>query len=229
MVMESMGKKYYVTIYGLIACGILYYIEQYVGVSYAYKASLKVLLFLLIPWFGIRKLEDTSTKVLLGLDHMKWRDIKLGVVVGGLAFVSLVGLAFIFVPMIDFVSMREELANKLHVTKTTFVFVGLYITFINSLLEEVFFRGVLLMSYLKKGQRIFGICFSAILFGIYHMAMFQTWFPPVLVALCVVGLILVGVGFNLINMKTKTFVNSWIIHIIADSAIMLIGYKMLYM
>ena len=222
-------KKHRLTIYALVACSVLYYTEQYIGVSYAYKASLKVFLFFIFPLLGIYRMKETRIRDFLGLEHVRWVDIKLGLMIGGIAFLTLIGLAVLFVPMIDFVSMRGELAHKLQVTKKTFIFVGLYITFINSFLEEIFFRGVLLLSYLRNKQKVFGILFSAILFGVYHMAMFQTWFPPLLVVLCVLGLIFVGISFNLINIKTKSFINSWIIHIIADSAIMLVGYKMLYM
>lgn len=222
-------KKIHIVLYALLTCGILYYIEQGVGISYGYKAALKVILFLVIPLFMLLKSQEGTLRHIIGIDHVKFKDIKRGLLIGAGAFIGMVLLAFIFHQSIDFESIRIEIDEKLHVTKTTFVFVGLYITLVNSLLEELFFRGFIFLTLHKAGGKKLAMWFSAILFGCYHMAMFQTWFPPALVLLCVVGLVAVGLFFNWINLRTKTFLNSWLVHIIADAAIMIIGFRMLYL
>jgi membrane protease YdiL (CAAX protease family) len=217
-----------VSLYSLLACGLLYYIEQGVGVAYVIKASLKIVLFLVMPILMMLYSKEVKIGDLLGLRHMNFKSLKLGLIVGGVSFVSLILLGTLFAPMIDFESLRLELSEKLHVTKGVFLFIALYITFVNSLLEEFFFRGFMYLS-ISKDHKKAGMLFSALLFGLYHMAMFQTWFPTWLVALCVVGLVGVGLFFNWVNDRSKTFMNSWVIHIIADSAIMIFAYKMLYL
>ena len=217
-----------VSLYSLLACGLLYYIEQGVGVAYVIKASLKIVLFLVIPCLMMGYSKEIKIGDLLGIRHMSFKSLKLGLIIGGLSFVSLILLGTLFAPMIDFDSLRLELSEKLHVTKGVFLFIALYITLVNSLLEEFFFRGFMYLS-ISKDHKKAGMFFSALLFGLYHMAMFQTWFPRWLVAVCVVGLICVGLFFNWVNDRSRSFMNSWVIHIIADSAIMIFAYKMLYL
>lgn len=214
-------------LYSLLACGLLYYIEQGVGVAYAIKASLKIILFLVVPILMMGHSKEIKIGDLLGIRHVSFKSLKIGLIIGGFSFISLIILGVLFAPMIDFESLRLELSEKLHVTRSVFLFIALYITFVNSLLEEIFFRGFIYLSISKDYEKL-GM-FSAFLFGFYHMAMFQTWFSTWLVGLCVAGLIGVGLFFNWVNKRSKTFVNSWVIHIIADSAIMIFAYKMLYL
>jgi membrane protease YdiL (CAAX protease family) len=225
----DMKDNKWIVLYGLVACGLLYVVEQGMGVSYVIKASLKVLLFLGLPLLGLKMKGGETVKHVLGLEHIRLKDIRRGIKLGLVAFVALIALGVFFAPTIDFTSIRTEIGDKLKVTAKTFLFVGLYITFVNSLLEELFFRGFLYLGLDQGGWPKVAMFFSSILFGIYHMAMFQTWFSKGLVALCVFGLILVGMFFNYVNRRTHTFLNSWVIHIIADSAIMIFAFKMLYM
>jgi len=222
-------KKWTLIAYALLACGILYYVEQGVGVTYAIKAGLKGILFIGVPLGYFIFWRKQSFKRFLGLDHISRDTIVKGIVIGVGAFVGMVLLATVFSPMINFSDIRQELADKLHVTAGTYLAVGMYIIFINSLFEELFFRGIVFLKLEELGHRKHAMVFSSVLFGVYHMAMFRTWFPPMLVALCVGGLICVGLLFNWINSQSKTFINSWIVHILADLGIIIIGYKMLYM
>lgn len=224
-----MRHNKWLLLYGLLACSFLYMIEQGIGVSYAIKAGFKIVLFLCVPLVFMQKAGHDSLREILGLDHIDLKDVNMGIKIGLIAFGVLIALGVFFAPTIDFDSIRQELSEKLHVTVRSFIFVGLYITFVNSLLEELFFRGFLYGFLKRSGWSTVAMFFSSLLFGVYHMAMFQTWLSPGLVILCVIGLIIVGIFFNYINNKTSTFLNSWIIHIIADSAIMLFAFKMLYM
>lgn len=68
--------------------------------------------------------------------------------------------------------------------------------------------------------------YSSLLFALYHIAIFKSWFNIWLILLALTGLISVGFIFNFIDTKSNNFINSWIVHILADMAIMLIGMKM---
>ncbi|TAH63854.1 MAG: CPBP family intramembrane metalloprotease, partial [Gottschalkiaceae bacterium] len=102
-------------------------------------------------------------------------------------------------------------------------------TFINSFLEEFFFRGFIFLNLYKLGFKKGAYIFSSILFSLYHIGIFKNWFNPLLIILAVSGLISVGFIFNYIDTKSKSFINSWIVHILADAAIMLIGLRMFNM
>jgi membrane protease YdiL (CAAX protease family) len=221
-------KKVLIIIYALISCGILYFVEQSVGVSYLFKSSLKLVLFVVLPMFYLKKNKSQGDVKKFKLDRSCLSNLKHAFIFGILGALLIIILGIVFSPTIDFVSLRLELAEKLKVTKSVFIFVALYITFINSFIEEFFFRGIVYLGLDSEGKRLVGSLFSGILFGLYHMAMFASWFSPLLVFICVLGLSLVGVFFNYINTRTKSFLNSWIIHIIADTSIMAFGYFMLY-
>lgn len=221
-------KKVLIIIYALISCGILYFVEQSVGVSYLIKSSLKLVLFVVLPMLYLRKNQSQGDVKKFKLDRNNFSNLKHAFIFGILGALLIIILGIVFSPTIDFVSLRLELAEKLKVTKSVFIFVALYITFINSFIEEFFFRGIVYLGLDSEGRRLVGSLFSGILFGLYHMAMFASWFSPLLVFICVLGLSLVGVFFNYINTRTKSFLNSWIIHIIADTSIMAFGYFMLY-
>jgi hypothetical protein len=55
---------------------------------------------------------------------------------------------------------------------------------------------------------------------------FEKWFAPPIFVLAVIGLAAVGVLFDAMDIKNRTIYNSWLPHILADSAIMVIGFKM---
>lgn len=221
-------KKVLIILYALISCGILYFIEQSVGVSYLIKSSLKLFLFVVLPLISLKKGKKDGKIRKRKFDKKELKNLKYAFVLGILGGIIIIVLGVAFSPTIDFVALKIELAEKLKVTKSVFIFVALYITFINSFIEEFFFRGVVYLGLDREGKRVLGSLFSGILFGLYHMAMFASWFSPILVFICVLGLSIVGVFFNYVNRRTKSFLNSWVIHMIADTSIMVFAYYMLY-
>ena len=104
--------------------------------------------------------------------------------------------------------------------------VGIYITLGNSFLEEFFFRGFIFLNLYNQGYKKIAYIYSSLLFGVYHIAIFKTWFSPLLTVLALLGLVIAGIVFNWIDTKSENFINSWIVHILADSAIIIIGMGM---
>ncbi|MBZ9635369.1 CPBP family intramembrane metalloprotease [Clostridium sp. FP1] len=102
----------------------------------------------------------------------------------------------------------------------------MYITFGNSFLEEYFFRGFYLLKSYELKSKKFAYIYSSLLFGVYHIAIFKTWFNSGLVGLALIGLISIGFIFNWLDTRSKNFINSWLVHILADSAIIIIGLRM---
>jgi len=65
-----------------------------------------------------------------------------------------------------------------------------------------------------------------LLFSIYHLSIFKTWFDAKLIAVAILGLLSAGFFFNYIDEKDDTIICSYIIHACGDAAIILIGLKM---
>jgi len=205
----------------IISCFLLYYLEQIVQVSYGIKTGMKWLLFFIIPVILDRYIDKRSVQKSF---HKK--GVLFGLLFGSVSFISII-LAYILLQnYINFDLITEELQAKSKITAGNFIFIAIYVTLGNSLLEEFFFRGFIFLNLKHLGYRTFAYMFSALLFALYHIAIFQTWFTFSMTLLALLGLFIIALIFNWLNTKTNTFINSWIVHIMADLAIILIGFKL---
>ncbi|MDF2855150.1 MAG: hypothetical protein K0Q87_1001 [Neobacillus sp.] len=210
----------------LISCLFLYGVEQILMVNYFIKTGTKIVLFVGIPVLYFFILRRSIIKGLFNFASTNKRDLKISVAFGLLAF-SIIFLAFwILQDFIDLNSISNELQEKSNITPSIFLFVALYVTFGNSFLEEFFFRGFIFVNLYKQGLKKTAYIFSSLLFSVYHMAIFVTWFEYKILLLALLGLFAVGFLFNWLNRNSNSFINSWIVHLSADIAIIIIGFKM---
>ncbi len=222
-------KKAYIIVSSLIACLILYLLEQAVAVDYVTKTIAKLVLFVAIPYLYLKLVKKSTVKDSLNLGRFETSTLKQGLILGLASFVIIIAAYFVFRGYIDFNGIAQELQSKSKITPSNFILVGLYITFGNSFLEEFFFRGFIFLNLYNEGAKKLAYLYSSVLFGVYHIAIFKTWFDPLLIALALFGLISVGIIFDWLDTKTENFMNSWLVHILADSAIIIIGLKMFNM
>ena len=199
-------------------------VDGWIHPGYLVKSLIKISVFLLIP-FILNYLKGDGEIY----EYLKARDKKslytsIGLGLG--VYVFIMGAYFLISPHIDFTLIKKELLGELGITKTNFIFVAIYISFINSLLEEFFFRGFLFLGLLEKTTRKTAYIVSASLFAIYHVAVMDSWFNPYLFVLAMVGLFIGGLIFNYLNEKNKTILNSWIVHMMANFAINHVGLIM---
>lgn len=87
---------------------------------------------------------------------------------------------------IDWQAIHTSMEAR-HITETTFILVFLYIMLGNSLLEEYFFRGVVFRHLLGYSTSVAYIV-SSLMFSLYHMTIFQSWFTGYILALALTGL-----------------------------------------
>lgn len=211
----------------LIVCLIFYGLVQHVGLSYTLSSLSKVVLFGVV---GCVYYYITTKKNPLGiiirtkeLGHFK---LSLGL---GLGVLLIIWVAyFAFKSLIDLNLITRELLTSSNITEKTFPYVALYITIGNSFLEEIFFRGFIFLQIYGMGYKKTAYIFSSGLFAIYHMSIFKSWFNPLIMLLCLLGLFVGGLIFNYINVKSRSILNSWLIHACANVAIMTIGIMMFY-
>lgn len=216
-------KEKYIIISSMASCIILYLIEQVIGVNYAVKTLSKLLLFIVIPLIYMKYIRRSDIPTELNLRSFDRKRLKLGFLFGLSSFFIVLLGYFLFKGVIDLNGIAVELQSRSKITPSNFIFVGLYITFVNSFLEEFFFRGFIFLNIYNMKKKRMAYVFSSLLFGLYHIAIFKTWFNIWLIFLCLASLIVIGFIFNWLNTKSKNFINSWLVHILADSAIILIG------
>lgn len=216
-------NRNFIIISSIIACILLYLIEQVLVVSYFIKTLCKILFFTILPYIYIRLISKSyvSNKIKINKKHLY-----IGTGLGIFCFIVIIAVYFILNDVIDLNNIANELQTKSKVNPSNFIFVALYITFVNSFLEEFFFRGFIFLNLYELGSKKLAYIFSSALFALYHIGIFRNWFNAWLIMLSIFGLVSVGFIFNFIDTKSKNFVNSWIVHILADAAIMLIGMRM---
>ncbi len=220
-----MGRGY-IIIVSLAACVMLYILEQVLGADYATKTAAKVILFTAAPFVYLKFFKRESIKDSLSQVKLKGSPYKLELLLGAVSFTGVFGAYFLLGGYIDFDVILKELRVRSQIDASSYVFIGIYIIFGNSFLEELFFRGFVFLSLFKQGHRKLAYVYSSALFGIYHIAMLNTWISPLLLGLAVAGLTIVGLVFNWLDSRSGNIVNSWIVHMLADCALIIIGMSM---
>lgn len=211
-----------ILIYSIIACSLLYITENIYTPTYIVIVLQKIISFIILPiilWYYLKesfwKLGKINKSSLL---YWIWF---------WLLWATIVWITYyILRDSIDWISIKESLTNR-WVTSATFIFIFIYIMFGNSLIEEYFFRWVIFHSLLKHSKKL-AYSTSSILFALYHMAIFWTWFSWFILYLAVFWLFMWAIFFSWLYQKTKWIWAAWIFHIIADLVILIIGYIELF-
>ena len=208
---------------GLVCCGIMALVDGVIRPGYLEKSAIKLVLFIGLPFLLSRFRPEIDLKSMFRLGGAPLlRAAALGVGLYGL----ILGGFFLLRPYVDFSGIAGSLSENAGVTRENFLAVSVYISFVNSLLEEFFFRGFLFL-HLKKQGRLPAYAFSAGLFSLYHTAMMLGWFPWWLFALVLAGLALGGGIFNFLDEKSETVYTSWMVHAFANFAINTVGFILL--
>jgi len=208
----------FIIVASIFACIMLYIIEQILLSTYEIKTIFKIIFFTSIPliywkWFQPAK-------------RMKEKQsgLRLSFALSTAVF-SIIWLGFwLFGSFVDFSNILKEL----ELSKNEYILRGIYIIFGNSFLEEFFFRGFIFLNLYESGYRKTAYGFSSLLFSIYHIALFQSWFSLWIMLLILLSLFAVGFVFDVLTKQAGSFKGSWMVHISADLAIILFGWVMFF-
>lgn len=187
---------------------------------YPVKAAIKLVLFLLVPLVGYYRFAPDELHAMFRSGK---RALCKALLLGVGVYLLIVGAYFALRPFYDFSTITTQLATGEGVHAGNFLYVGTYIAVVNSLLEELFFRGfafLTLRRYLKPGMAC-GI--SALAFALYHVGMTAGWFSPVLFVLALLGLFVGGCLFNALDWHSERIWASWMLHFCANAAINTVG------
>ena len=205
----------------VVFCVVMAVIDGILKADYFMKSMIKFVLFLILP--AVYSFCDKDIKIKEVFIPEK-RGIKLAFILCILVYVSILAGYFVLKDVFDFSSITGTLAENIGVTGENFVFVSLYISFINSLLEEFFFRGFAFITLKRITNRKFAYLFSAAVFAVYHIAMMIGWFSLDVFLIIMAGLFAGGLIFNYLNEKSGTVYPSWFVHMFANFAINTVGF-----
>lgn len=205
----------------VVGCVAMAITDSLIKPSYLIKSLIKIIFFLVIPLLYILKSKIVNLKQLL-LPSRKsfWTALILGITI----FIIILVAYFITRNFYDYSSITQILTANSGIKNQNFVFVAIYISFCNSLLEEFFFRGFAFFTLRKLLNRKRSYIISAVFFAIYHVAIMTGWFSPLLFILAIIGLVIGGCIFNFIDEKQENIFSSWMVHIFANFAINTIGF-----
>lgn len=221
--MDKVKSRGYITVMTVaVCCLIMCFIDGFITPPYFIKSAFKIVLFLAVP-LGYFLFNKQELKTLKALFIPKKKDFLISLGLGLAVFAVIISAYFLFRGVFDFSRITAQLTGDIGVNKDNFILVALYISFVNSLLEELFFRGFAFLSLKDKLPRWAAYVFSAGLFAFYHAGMTSGWFNPLLYALMMAGLFIGGCIFNFLNEKCSNIYPSWLVHMFANFGINTVG------
>ena len=209
----------------LLAVGVISLFESVFILSYWPKSMIKASCFIAAIAAYCLIFKEDAVRLLNVKKELPSKKLLISMV-----FVYLVIITAypILKERIDLSSIRENLLQKEGLTKNNFIFIFAYIIFINSFLEESFFRGFIYNVFKDQDHPVWGIVYGSLLFSVYHLGIVALWFDPLILAVCIVGLALAGAFLQLVCIREDNLLGSFIVHGCANLAINTIGVLMLF-
>lgn len=199
------------------------FIDAFVKPNYFVKIPIKILFFLVLPmvFFFIYKEDFEQFKKLFAFKKggfVKALLLALGV------YIVIVGGYFLTRNIIDYSNVTTSLTGGMGITADNFLYVALYISLMNSFLEEFFFRGFGFITLKKFTNRKFAYIFSSAMFAFYHAGMLWGMFGALGLVLIFTGLVIGGCIFSYLNESNDNIYPSWFVHMFANFAINTVGF-----
>ena len=214
-------KKLHIPILVIIVCIVMGIVDAVIQPGYAIKSAIKIIMFLLIPIVYGLFLKEFNIKNLMKPDK---KGLCIALCLGFVIYGVVLGAYWIFKDVFDFSALTGSLNETTGVNKSNFIWVAIYISFVNSLLEEFFFRGFSFITLKKLTSRRFAYVFSSMVFALYHIAIMIGWFGLPVILISLVGLFIGGMIFNRFDEKSENIYLSWLIHMFANFATNTIGF-----
>jgi membrane protease YdiL (CAAX protease family) len=166
-----------------------------------------------------------------------WRDIvqpanwRRGLPVAlGLGLLAIVIFWGIYFSLGDLLIDKEKIAAKIEgqfmLSFATLYVVAPFTIFINSFMEEFFYRGFCFGELVKK-QRSLGYLLPALAFTGQHLLFMYHWMSPLPLAMAVVGLFVLALVLQRLYETSRSLVAPWVVHMGGDVAMMGIAFTLL--
>lgn len=218
-------KLIYIISSTIITIILLYSMDQILHLNYISKVAGKIIFFSLFPLIYIRMTGENFIKDSI-IRANKHFHIKMSHILGISLFILLI-IAFNWLKQyMNIAVLISEFEEKYKINKGNILYYGTYLTLINSLLEEFFFRGFIFLNIKGLGKKAVAYGVSSIAFSLYHISNFQNWLNLWVFVLATIGLFIGGMIFNYLDDQENTFLNSWFVHICADLAIVGFGFSL---
>lgn len=218
---DKTKKLLTIIISAVIAVAVMCAVESILQPGYVWKSAVKIAMFFGCVVLFYLLYRDEKLK-----NHFKIKNKKAFAVCAIIALLTIGVIIGAYALIQDYVNpaqIKDSLLNKEKVSVDNFLYVALYISAVNSFLEEIFFRGLLFLQVKKLGYRKLAYNLSALFFAVYHIGIVSGWFNIWVFLLVIFLLYVAGVILNFAAEKCDSFLGSWVIHIAANIGINAIG------
>ncbi|MBQ7792751.1 MAG: CPBP family intramembrane metalloprotease [Clostridia bacterium] len=213
------------TIVAILSC-VLYTVSLFSHWnSYWITSLVKLILLGVLPLCYLLKNKENLKRILMLQDKS---TIKIPALLGaGCCLFIWVGYGL----LCRFFDSEQILAglSAQAITKSVYPFVFIHIVLVNSFLEEFFFRGFLFRNLYLNGNKTYAYLFSSVLFALYHIGIFQSWFSVPMVLFFLIGLAFSGIFFCEVDRRCQNIYGGWLIHLGANVGINVIGACLFYL
>jgi membrane protease YdiL (CAAX protease family) len=148
---KNRRKLFYILSATLITIITLYLIDQVLQVNYISKVIVKLVVFSLFPMIYIKVTKDNFIKN--SFSDKKLFSIKLSHILGVLIFFVILITFYFTKKYINIDVLIYEFEVKYKINKSNILYYGIYLSLVNSLLEEFFFRGFIFLNLKNIGMR----------------------------------------------------------------------------
>lgn len=217
-------KRFFGTMWTVaLCCLVMAFIDGVVKPHYAVKSAVKLVLFSGVPVLYCYLNKEVGILQVLKTNK---RGIGFALLLCFPVFGVIIGAYAVLKNIFDFSAVTKVLSMDIGVNKGNFVFVATYIAFVNSFLEEFFFRGFAFLTLKKVASAKVSNIFSSAMFALYHIAIMSGWFSVWVFLIIIAGLFAGGLVFNFLDTRGKSVYTSWLVHMFANFAINLIGFSL---
>jgi len=204
------------------ACAVMALVDGVLQPGYVFKSAIKICVFLAIPLLYGLYADKSVWRQIMGSRGDK-RVLRSALLLGAAVYAVILGGYFLLQSLFDPQQITAMLQQSAAVNRSNFIYVALYISLCNSLLEEFFFRGFAFRMLLEPLGRTRAYWFSAAAFALYHIAIMKSWFSPLLFAVLIAALLAAGLFLNWLDERGGSILPSWAVHIFANLAINTVG------
>jgi uncharacterized protein len=166
----------------------------------------------------------------LRLPKFRWREVQVGLGLGIIMFSAII-LAYYSVgqQVINLADIRTK-ATEVGITSPFLYFTGcIYWSLINSLVEELTWRGFVVPKCQMFVSRKSAVILAALFFTIHHsIALYAYTHNWLIVFLGSLGVFIAGVVWAWCYSYYKSVIPGYVSHILADLAIAIVGYQLLF-
>ncbi len=189
--------------------------------------SLYKVFFLIPPLLYCRLQGISLPNDILKFHHWR-RCLPAAAGLGGLAVLIFWGAyALLGDLLLDKAMIVDKIGDQFSVTTRTVFLIAPVTIFLNSLLEEFFYRGFAFGLLVQK-HRPLGWLLPAAAFTVQHMLFIYHWVTPLPFAMAVGGLFVFALVVQKLYAQADSIVAPWVAHILGDVAMMGIAVTLLW-